>query len=171
MKRLLFLLVVAAVVSAGLYGLSIYDIQFPLGRMWETPAIRPHETPIPPMASGIIPIHGGEAQYRNLSGDEIISPLAPGDPAVISQGRTLYGIYCTQCHGKNHDGMGTVGQSFAPLPGDLRSPKVQGMTAGKLFHEISYGLPEGRQPALATTIAVADRWRIVEYVKSLQERN
>jgi hypothetical protein len=74
------------------------------------------------------------------------------------------------CHGPNHDGKGTVGQSFHPLPTDLRSAKVQSKAEGVHFKEISYGVPKGRQPALATTIPVLDRWRIVAYVKSLGVR-
>ena len=74
------------------------------------------------------------------------------------------------CHGPNHDGKGTVGQSFSPLPTDIRSAKVQALPDGVHFKEISYGIPDGRQPALATTITVLDRWRIVAYVKSLGVR-
>ncbi len=78
--------------------------------------------------------------------------------------------YCVHCHGRHHDGLGTVGQSFAPLPGDLRSARVQTLPAGRIFHEISYGIPDGRQPALATTISLTDRWRIIAFVKSLGVR-
>ena len=41
------------------------------------------------------------------------------------------------------------------------------MSAGKIFKDISYGLPKGRQPSLATTIDITDRWRIIAFVKSL----
>jgi len=63
-----------------------------------------------------------------------------------------------------------VGQSFDPLPSDLQSDKVQSLPQGTLFKEISYGVPNGRQPALDTTIEVIDRWRIIAYVKSLGSR-
>ena len=86
---------------------------------------------------------------------------------MIAAGKNLYFIYCAQCHGQNYDGNGTVGQSFTPLPTDLRSEKVQSMSAGKIFKDISYGLPKGRQPSLATTIDITDRWRIIAFVKSL----
>jgi mono/diheme cytochrome c family protein len=66
--------------------------------------------------------------------------------------------------------MGTVGQSFTPLPGDLRSPKVQAMADGALYKEISFGKPDGRQPPLATTISMDDRWQIIAYLKSLGPR-
>ena len=91
-------------------------------------------------------------------------PLNDLSAAETKQG---YLTYCAQCHGNHHDGKGTVGQSFAPLPGDLRSKKVQTMPEGVMFQEISYGIPKGRQPALATTIAVEDRWKIIAYIKSL----
>jgi mono/diheme cytochrome c family protein len=86
-------------------------------------------------------------------------------------GKVLYSKFCAQCHGKNYDGNATVGQSFFPLPTDLRSAKVQSLSDGAFFKEISYGIPEGRQPPLATTIAPMDRWRIVAYIRSLGVRN
>lgn len=161
------MIVIIILVSIGGYLFTLYDNRFPLGRMWETPAIRPHEEKIPQMEAGVIPFDSGEAIYRKTPGEEIISPITPSDATVLTAGDTLYGVYCLQCHGKYHDGNGTVGQSFAPLPGDLRSAKVQGLTEGALFKEISYGIPGGRQPALATTIAIDDRWKIIAYVKSL----
>lgn len=165
---LMILFVIVAV--AGAYLFTLYDNRFPYGRMWETPAIRPHEEKIPQMEKGVIPFHRGEAIYRQMQGEKIVSPITSIDAPVIAAGNTLYGIYCIQCHGKDHDGNGTVGQSFAPLPGDLRSPKVQALAAGALFKEISYGIPGGRQPALATTIAIDDRWKIIAYIKSLGVR-
>jgi mono/diheme cytochrome c family protein len=88
-------------------------------------------------------------------------------PEVIERGKTGYATYCAQCHGTHFDGNGTVGQSFYPLPTDLRSRKVQSKSAGALFYEISYGIPGGRQPALDTTIDVDDRWRIIGFIRSL----
>ena len=41
---------------------------------------------------------------------------------------------------------------------------------GKIFHEISYGVPGGRQPALASTISIQERWQIVGYINSLGQR-
>jgi len=168
------LIIVAAVIVCVLstaYGaLVYYDNNFKYGRMWETPQVRPHEEPILEMAKGVVPFGGGEALYRNAKGEDLTSPVNRSHPEVIASGRKSYLTYCIQCHGKYHDGMGTVGQSFAPLPGDLRSKKVQNMHEGLLFKEISFGIPGGRQPALATTIEPMDRWRIIAYVKSLGTR-
>lgn len=159
-------LILLAFIIGAYHVLLKIDNDFPYGRMRETPAVRPHEEPLLLMEAGIVPAAGGEAIFRETPGEQLRSPFQ-ATPEVVMQGEKLYFTFCAQCHGKYHDGSGTVGQSFAPLPGDLRSAKVQSLSGGVLFKEISYGIPKGRQPPLATTIAEADRWRIIAYIKSL----
>ena len=172
MKKVAAAAAILFVLIIGGYHVLIWiDNDFTYGRMRETPSVRPHEEPLLLLESGIVPAAGSaEAIYRTTPGEEIRASFQ-ATPEVIKQGETLYFTFCAQCHGKYHDGNGTVGQSFAPLPGDLRSAKIQGLPNGILFKEISYGIPKGRQPPLATTIAEADRWRIIAYVKSLGIRN
>jgi mono/diheme cytochrome c family protein len=171
MVRILSVGLIASTLFLVAWGvITAYDELLSVGRMWQTPAIKPHEQPIPVMAEGSVPVTGGEALYRAAADNEIRPPFALTEPAAIAAGKTAYQNYCSPCHGKNFDGYGTVGQSFAPPPGDLRSAKVQSMPEGTLFKEISYGIPGGRQPALATTMAVDDRWRAIAFVKSLGQR-
>jgi mono/diheme cytochrome c family protein len=168
MKRIIVLAGFVAVVLTVVYTvITLYDENMRVGRMWETPAVRPHEQRLLIMEPGVIPFGGGEAEYRNAKAEELISPLKNDDPKVVESGKSLYFTYCAQCHGKYHDGNGTVGQSFSPLPSDLQSDRVQSLSQGVLFKEISYGVPDGRQPPLATTIEIMDRWRIIAYIKSL----
>jgi len=172
MKPVLFLFIVVSVVLTGAYAvITVYDDHMAVGRMWETPAIRPHEQPIPIMAAGIIPFNGGEALTRTATDSELVSPISATNAFDVKHAEKAYTAFCSHCHGKNHDGLGTVGQSFQPLPGDLRSKKVQARADGALFKEISYGKPGGRQPPLATTISMADRWQIITYLKSLGPRS
>jgi len=170
-KRIIILAGFVAVVLTVAYTvITLYDENMRVGRMWETPAVRPHEQKLLIMEPGVVPFNGGEEEYRNAKAEDLVSPLKNDDPDVVASGKSLYFIYCAQCHGKYHDGNGTVGQSFHPLPGDLQSDKVQSLPQGTLFKEISYGVPNSRQPALATTIDIMDRWRIIAYVKSLGPR-
>ncbi|MGD9031256.1 MAG: c-type cytochrome [Desulfobacteraceae bacterium] len=171
MKRMVLTAVIVVIVVLVAYkALTFIDNEFTPGRMRETPAVKPYEKPLLIMEKGVIPIEGGEAVYRAEDGKRLRSPFVKGDPNVLKSGKTLYFTYCAQCHGKYHDGNGTVGQSFHPLPTDLRTIKVQTLPEGVLFKEISYGVPNGRQPPLATTIEVMDRWRIIAYLKSLGPR-
>ncbi|MEE4609394.1 MAG: cytochrome c [Desulfobacteraceae bacterium] len=168
MKRYLLAGAVLGVVGLTAYiALTLYDLHFPLGRMWETPSVRPYEQPLPLMPAGVVPFNGGEALYRSRPGDQLAAPFDLHDPETVAAGVNGYQLFCAQCHGRHHDGNGTVGQSFAPLPADLRSRRVQALEAGTIFKEISYGFPGGRQPPLATTIPVQQRWQIVAYVQSL----
>ena len=169
-KYAIAFIVLMAVIFVVYEGLIYYDNNFPYGRMWETPGVRPLEDRPLHMDGGLVPFDGGEAFYRTARGSDIESPLRKDDPAGIDQGKTLYFTYCAQCHGKNLDGNGTVGQSFHPLPTDLRSLKVQNLLEGDIFQSVSYGTPNGRQPPLATTIDILDRWRIIAYIKSLGPR-
>jgi mono/diheme cytochrome c family protein len=132
--------------------------------------VRPHEDPIAAMPPGVVPLQGGEAVFRASPTAALMSPFAAGDAAATARGRAVYFTYCAQCHGPAFDGNGTVGQSFIPPPADLRSAPVQATAAGQLFKNVSYGIPGGRQPALDTTITVADRWSVVAFVQSLGVR-
>lgn len=168
MKKLLGLILVLVVgVLAAYHALITYDNEFRYGRMRETPAVKPHEEPLPVMPAGVVPVSGGDALYRRTPADRLTPPVALADAGVTARGQAVYFTFCAQCHGPLHNGEGTVGQSFKPLPTDLRSQMVQSKPAGALFHTVSYGIPGGRQPALETTITVEDRWSVVAYVKSL----
>ncbi len=171
MKKVIgFLIAVVIVVLVAYNALVYYDNNFRYGRMRETPAVRPYEEPLLIKEAGIVPVNGGEAIFRVSAGTDIPSPFDLNQPAAIDRGKAVYLVYCAQCHGHKYDGNGSVGQSFAPLPTDLRSAKVQNSPAGVLFKNVSYGIPDGRQPPLHATITVDDRWRVVAFVKSLGTR-
>jgi len=171
MKKIIGLLIVIGIVGYVAYeALMYYDNNFRYGRMRETPAVRPLEDPLLKMEAGIVPVSGGEAIYRATAAADLISPLDIAQPNVLTRGKSVYLTYCAQCHGYNYDGQGTVGQSFQPLPADLRSSQVQSKLDGELFKSVSYGIPGGRQPALHTTITVEDRWHVIAFVKSLGNR-
>ncbi|NNG00066.1 MAG: hypothetical protein HKM93_11850 [Desulfobacteraceae bacterium] len=168
MKRVIVLGVFVSLVLLFVYAaITVYDNNLKIGRMWETPGVKPHEQPLLVMDPGVVPSHGGESVYRNTPAAQLSAPMDLNDAAQTALGEKVFFTYCNQCHGNNHDGNGTVGQSFTPLPVDLRSPGVQQLSEGAMFHAVSYGVPGGRQPPLATTVVLHDRWRVVGYIKSL----
>jgi len=142
------------------------------GRMWETPGVKPYEEPLLVMEDETVPFNGGEAPLRLADAADIALPsnMDLKDPKNIAAGKTGYATYCMQCHGKYHDGNGTVGQSFAPLPTDLQDVAVQELGEPELFRITSYSLPGLRHPGLATTIEQDQRWQIAAYIKSLGKR-
>ena len=172
MKRLIIFFFCAAILILVVYHVVIYyDNNFKYGRMRMTPGVRAYEQPLLIMETGIVPVSGGEAVLRVADPATLKSPVDLVSSRVIEIGRIDYQNYCAQCHGPNYDGKGTVGQSFAPLPTDLRSPRIQAQSEGELFQHISYGIGGGgRQPALHSTIRIQNRWGIIAFIKSLGPR-
>ena len=138
------------------------------GRMNDQESIRTYETSLPPMPPGTIPAGGGIENLRTSDPGSLKNPLPPG-PAAVERGKQAYANYCVMCHGPRADGNGTVGQSFAPLPSNLRESPVQEQSDGELFYKISMGF--GRHPDLASTVLELDRWAVIHYLRSLKGKS
>ena len=134
------------------------------GRMKQQESIHTYETVMPEMPGETIPVEDGYEIMRKMNPEELKNPL-PSNREVVERGRNGYAYYCAMCHGPRADGNGTVGQSFAPLPRDLKNPYVQKQSDGELFHKISFGF--ARHPPLAYVVAEGERWAIIHYIRSL----
>lgn len=134
------------------------------GRMNDDEAFQTFERSLPQMPKKAIPISGGVEVLRQSIPSDLVNPVSMSDESV-GLGRERYQFYCVQCHGPKANGYGTVGQSFAPLPTDLTQSNVQDQSDGDLFYKISLGF--NRHPPLAATIAVENRWAIINYLRFL----
>jgi len=133
-------------------------------RMSDDEAVNTYGKKMPAAPEHTVPVSGGIEELKATDPNRLHNPLAT-TPVTIAQGRTAYGYYCLHCHGPMADGNGTVGQSFSPLPADLRLAPVQNQSDGQLFTKTSLGYQ--RCPPLALTIAEADRWAIINYLRTL----
>jgi mono/diheme cytochrome c family protein len=133
-------------------------------RMKDQESIRTYETEMPEMVPETIPVEGGIQSILERDPESLDNPL-PYNESVIQRGKEVYGYYCIFCHGAEADGRGSVGQSFSPLPADLRDDRVQGKSDGMIFRIISLG--RARMPPLADTVEAKDRWAVVHYIRSL----
>lgn len=93
--------------------------------------------------------------------------------AFVRRGQTLFGIYCSACHGMDGSGHGRVneraielGESTWVQAANLTSDPVRERANGHIFNTITNGIRN--MPAHGPQIAVADRWAIVAYVRALQ---
>lgn len=134
------------------------------GRMKDDEAVQTYQAKVPEMPPQTIPVDGGIQGLREADPDDLVNPLALSEESV-RRGKEAYGYYCVQCHGPLADGRGTVGQSFAPLPANLKDPNVQDQSDGSIYYRISLGI--NRHPPLWDTVAETDRWALVNYIRSL----
>ncbi|MFM8321878.1 MAG: c-type cytochrome [Chloroflexota bacterium] len=126
------------------------------------------EDPLP-LPAGSVPVDG--AAYLPGAG----APLNPvqADAASLARGARLYEVNCAFCHGPAGKGDGSIAEELARKPKDLTGAPAQALSDGDLFMIISNGLKavpgfKGGMPALRENTTVADRWDIVNYIRSLQ---
>ncbi len=137
------------------------------GRMYDQDSIKTYEKKAETIDQRAVPITDG---YDALA---LADPLSLKNPLsssadTINQGLVVYGYYCSQCHGPKLDGNGRVGQSFSPLPTDLRSPAVLSQDDGVIYARIRLGYK--RHPRLFSTVGPDDTWSIILYIRSGQQR-
>ncbi len=137
-------------------------------RMRNQEAVKTYEKKMPEMDSRAIPDSGGYNVLRTADPAALKNPW-PVNADTVRRGREAYGYFCIHCHGPRADGQGTVGQSFAPLPTDLSSQRVQMQSDGQLMKKILLG--SGRHPRLYSTVSEEETWAIVRYVRSLKKVN
>jgi mono/diheme cytochrome c family protein len=107
------------------------------------------------------PFAGGAAGTAQAPGPSV--PQLPG--TVAARGDTLYHTFCAVCHGGTGDGKGPVGPRVAAP--SLLTPQAQGRSDGYLYSIIRYG--RGVMPRYGDKVyRPADRWAIVNYVRTLQ---
>ncbi|MEW6667784.1 MAG: cytochrome c [Thermodesulfobacteriota bacterium] len=157
--------------GAGLVGIGMVVFLFVLGLnysgMYRDEAAHLYRSALPEMPPGSIPLTGGLEKLRRTPPEEFRLSVQ-ATPATLMQGKKAYEYFCVHCHGPGGNGKGTVGQSFAPLPADLKSAYVQVQTDGVIFHRISLGFK--RHPPLGDTVSEKDRSALVVYIRSVGGR-
>jgi mono/diheme cytochrome c family protein len=109
-------------------------------------------------------------------GERARSSPVPVSPEGLDRGRHLYREHCATCHGESGKGDGPSSKLHAfrtsRPPHDLTDAAVQTMLAdGEIFWKMTAGYrKDGKviMPAYGKLVpADEDRWRIVQYVRTL----
>jgi mono/diheme cytochrome c family protein len=127
---------------------------------------------------GTVPVGFSKFTYANslegytAAGAELINPLA-GDTLMLADGKKLYLNFCSHCHGAQGKGDGAivVAGKFPPPPSystgaSSRGGAMKDLTDGKIYHTITYGI--NLMGSHASQISSEERWKIVAYVRELQ---
>ena len=98
------------------------------------------------------------------AGRELKSPL-PKTAENLSQGKELYNTFCIVCHGPTGKGDGPVIPRF-PAPQAFDSDYMKHLSEGRIYHVITVG--SYIMGSYASQVSPEDRWRIIQYVRTLQ---
>lgn len=113
----------------------------------------------------MVPIGTGNAVVQSL-----VNPIAMGDTAAMARGEVLYNRHCAVCHGVEGVGAAAIiaGKHPTVAAYNLNGPLVAGYTDQYIYGMIRVG--RGLMPSYGFRIPHYDRWRIVNYVRSLQTK-
>ena len=107
------------------------------------------------------------------AGVSMVNPL-PVDTVNLAQGKHLFAVFCSPCHGEKGDGQGHLVkiEKFSGVPAyqtgaSSRGGNMVDLTAGKIYHTITYGV--NNMGSHASQISPTDRWKVVMYVQQLQK--
>lgn len=150
-----------------------------LAFLHSSPSIDPYEQTRPapegsvPSSSpfGVAPYATGntQADLMDLAG-RATNPFAANDTAALAHGRVMFERHCAVCHGPQGRGDGTI-LTTADNPGrfpfapPLTSALVQGYSDGYVYAVVRQG--RGLMPAYGPRMTEAERWMVVNYVRSL----
>ncbi len=103
---------------------------------------------------------------KTADGKVLKKAPVPFTAEVLKRGQKRFNIYCAPCHGRTGNAKGiVVNRGFLPPP-DFHTDKVRNYPDGHIFDVISNGFRN--MPSYKHQIPVADRWKIVAYVRALQ---
>lgn len=177
----LFLVVFLAIVGFGIFRAWYLSTGF---REVNHPSFKAQETITKPADANIIDIKGLEPDVSTrFISRKLSNPIAPNTESLM-EGKELFSIYCSPCHGKNGEGLGIMGSvpilARAPAneEGSLKkylsgfigyAPSidinfVQNETDGELYYTITNG-GEAIMPSFKEAMDPQQRWHLVNYIK------
>lgn len=119
-------------------------------------------------APGTVPVDGGDLPVTLLDADaKLANPTVMGG-ASIARGQIVYQNQCSPCHGPAGRADGKVGKLF-PYILPLAGPKAQNamkLTDATIYAIIRQG--RGIMPTYGSRVKPAERWDVINYIRSLQ---
>lgn len=141
----------------------------------DNPVLEDGRTMLEPVAGTIprdmvpYPYEAG-LEGRQLAAQWLMNPLNIDD-GIIAEGKNLYMVFCSNCHGVAGDGKGnlhTSGKYIIP-PRSLLEPEIKAQASGEMYHVITTGW--GVMGPHGSLIRPDDRWKIVAFIEQvLQEK-
>ena len=109
-----------------------------------------------------------DPESRIRAGIELVNPVSP-TPESLIRGKKVYSTFCLGCHGVSGGGEGPLYKSgLYPLePRILTDNEAIKLKDGEIFHTITLGF--GSMGAHGSQIRTEDRWKLVLYIRSLQD--
>jgi len=160
-KKLILALVSMSVLGlAGLYAFVLLNGP----RMKVQPHIRAFQIVLPRVPPGTVTTDWPDQAALPVPAGGVVN--LPADRAArIQRGSVYYRYYCVFCHGEKGDGHGPVGESYLPVPADLRTARVKRYDDRQLLRAMLTGI--GHEPVLARVVDPQHHEYLLLFVRSM----
>jgi len=111
---------------------------------------------------------GAATSPAALYPDDVEKFPFPITKEALDRGQERYQIFCAACHGATGNGDGMIARRGfnKPGPASYHQERLRQAPVGHFFDVITNGW--GAMPSVAAQVPVADRWKIIAYVRALQ---
>jgi mono/diheme cytochrome c family protein len=109
-----------------------------------------------------------DPESRKKAGEDLVNPFLKSSE-TLSRGKLIYTTFCIGCHGIAGEGDGRLFKSgLYPLkPLTLSGESAVKLKDGEIYHTITLGIRS--MGAHGSQIRPDDRWKLVLYIRTLQE--
>ena len=101
----------------------------------------------------------------NLS-SQVKNPLEPMIGKELEEAGRLFNINCAVCHGAKAEANGPLAEKVGGVKSIILSSP--GYSDGRIFHVMEYG--QGNMGSYAPQLSREQRWRIVQYIRTLEPK-
>ena len=112
---------------------------------------------------------------RLLASAEIIDNPFPITTNGLAEGKEMFNIYCSTCHGEKADGLGFLydadtnpNAKYLAAPANLINETFSAASNGQMYHAIMYG--KNVMGSYADKLSYEERWQVIHYIRSLQAK-
>jgi mono/diheme cytochrome c family protein len=145
--------------------------------VWQSNAVRCFHVKLPGILTGLL---GSVLIMMNGehvgSTEKWAAPTAEArkkNPVAVTEssltaGQKIYLKRCVACHGKTGNGDGPDAADLGIHPAKLSDPAIRAETDGELFWKITVG--KKPMPNYGTRLSPADRWNVINYLRSLVKK-
>ena len=138
--------------------------------MMNQPSIKPQEGKMVPFPQRSIPVMGIPTKVKTRDEAKDMANPTKVTAASLKNGRTLFRIYCSACHGLSGKADSPVSNKIGAV--DLTQQYIQDYTDGWVWGTITfgsyvmpaYGVPNAEAKG-SNDLTVSERWDVVNYVK------
>jgi mono/diheme cytochrome c family protein len=86
---------------------------------------------------------------------------------ILDRGESRFNITCSPCHGKLGDGAGMVAMRGFRRPPTYHQERLRNAPTSHFYDVMTNGF--GAMPSYAEVVTPEDRWKIIAYIRALQQ--